>query len=132
MKLFDSSAPGPRTARDARLTAISFVADATGGLNAKRNQQGHADNQRLAFHVANLDANATYALMAATRDNPTLTEVATFSTDASGNALVKYVKKNNGKVRVTDWPAGTPPILDVTSLAILDSGSNSVLSTTLP
>src|SRR5947209_4806217 len=58
MKLFDSSVPAPRTARDARLTAIRFVADA---INRTIDLKEIADNALHAMlAVTGLDAGAVY------------------------------------------------------------------------
>lgn len=64
--------------------------DAVGSVDARLNQQGHADNQRLTISVGSLDSNATYTLSALLGDDTNLTEVATFDTDANGSAVIKY------------------------------------------
>jgi PAS domain S-box-containing protein len=58
MKLFDSSVPAPRATRDARLTAINFVADA---INRTIDLKEIADNALLAvLAVTKVDAGAVY------------------------------------------------------------------------
>ena len=58
MKLFDSSVPAPRATRDARLTAINFVADA---VNRTIDLKEIADNALHAvLAVTKVDAGAVY------------------------------------------------------------------------
>lgn len=98
----------------------------TGSVEAKRNQQGGADNQRLAIHLSNLDAEASYQLFA----NGSL--AAEFVTDSDGNAELNYVKKNKGKSSPggDPLPAELDPISSIHTLEIAVDGTP-VLSATL-
>ncbi len=84
--------------------------DAAASLRIKSN--GVSDQLRI--RASGLDATNTYFLAI----NGGIAD--TLASDAAG------------KLSVTGWPTGSPHVLDVTALAIWDSASNSVLSTTLP
>lgn len=107
--------------------------DASGSVNAKRNQQGNADNQRLTIATSNLDSDATYTLLALLGDDLTLTEIGTFNTDAAGAAVLDYVHKGQGKAS----PHGDPlpnvldPISQIRSFEIANSNAVTVLTADL-
>ncbi len=69
---------------------------AVGYVNARQNQQGHANNQNLDIVVKGLDTNTTYALLALLDDDTNLTAIANFSTDAKGRAALLYRRLGNG------------------------------------
>lgn len=102
----------------------------TGSIEAKRNQQGGADNQRLGVSVAGLDAFATYQLLASTTEDANLITVAEFTTDSNGDAVLNYVKKNQGKASPggDPLPAGLDPISNLRSVEVSVGGTQTVLS----
>ena len=102
----------------------------TGNVEAKRNQQGGADNQRLEITVANLAAGTTYELLASTTDDTNLVAVGEFTTDSAGSAVLDYVKKIHGKASPGGdlLPAGLDPISKLRSLEISVGGTQTVLS----
>jgi len=102
----------------------------TGNVEAKRNQQGGADNQRLEITVANLATSTTYQLLASTTDDTNLVAVGEFTTDSAGGAVLDYVKKNNGKGSPggDPVPAGLNPISKLRSLEVSVGGTQTVLS----
>jgi len=112
------------------MTSSGFDADAAGAVQAKRNQQGNADNQRLQLQALNLDANATYKLLAQVGTDTNLVEVADLTTDENGVLDLKYVKKNNGNAS----PGGDPlpdvlnPISNIRALEVSIGGTQAVLS----
>jgi hypothetical protein len=99
----------------------------TGNVDAKRNQQGAADNQRLAIHASGLAADTAYQLIA---NGSTVID---FTSDSAGNADFNYVKLNHGK----GSPGGDPlpdalnPISSIRSLEISVGGTQTVLSADL-
>ena len=116
---------------NATMSASDVAPNATGSVNAKRNQQGDADNQRLAISVAHLDAATTYKLWATTVDNSNLTEVVEFTTDSNGAVALNYVKKKTGKGKGggDSLPLGLDPISKLRTLEVSDSATQTVLST---
>ena len=53
--------------------------------------------------------------------------------DVSGVQDFRAVTSDaDGRLEIREWPAGSPAILDLRVLSLLDSGSNSVLHTVLP
>ena len=111
--------------------ASDAAPNATGSVDAKRNQQGGADNQRLDVNVAHLDAATTYKLLATTVDNSTPTEAAEFTTDSNGAAVLSYAKKKTGKGNGggDPLPAGLDPISKLRTLEVSNSATQTVLST---
>jgi hypothetical protein len=84
--------------------------DASASLRIKSN--GSQDQLRIT--AAGLDASSTYFLA------------------INGDIASEVASDDNGKLTITSLPGGSPSILDITGLAILNGASNSVLSTTLP
>lgn len=76
------------------------TSDATGSVRLKFHQQGRSTVQSLELNVLSLDSDATYALLASKIGISGLTEVDQFTTDADGNAKIRYtlVENGNGKV----------------------------------
>lgn len=92
------------------MTNDALDADAAASLRIKSNS--NADQLRI--RASGLDASSTYFLA------------------INGSIAEPLTSDAGGKLSVNTWPAGSPDVLDVTSLAILNSASNSVLVTTLP
>jgi len=74
----------------ATFTNMGVETGAVGSVDAKLNQQGNADNQKLNISLGKLASNTTYTLSAALGDDTNLTDVTTFTTDANGSAAFKY------------------------------------------
>ena len=92
------------------LTNDGLDTDAAATLRIKSNDS----SDQLRIRASGLDASATYYLAVDGILSDTLTS------------------DGNGALTVDAWPVGAPAAVDVTGLAILNSDSNSVLSTTLP
>src|ERR1051325_4355044 len=58
--------------------------NAAGTVNAKQNQQGKANNQKLDITLSSLGTNATYQLLALIDDDINLTAITNFTADANG------------------------------------------------
>src|SRR5437899_538203 len=78
----------------ATMTNSGVEPGASGSVAAKQNQQGNANNQRLALSLAGLTSNTTYSLQAQLGNDTNHVAVADLTTDDNGAARVKYVKKN--------------------------------------
>jgi hypothetical protein len=71
------------------LVATAVDPDAGGILSAKLRQQGKADVQKLTFGVEGLEPESTYHLFLLHRGEVDPVEVASFDTDADGEAKLK-------------------------------------------
>ena len=110
--------------------ASDVASNATGNVDAKRNQQGGADNQRLAINVAHLNSATTYKLWATTVDNSNQTEVVEFTADSNGAAVLSYAKKKTGKGNGggNPLPAGLDPISKLRTIEVSTLDTQTVLS----
>jgi len=117
----------------AAMDGSGVESNAVGSITLKQNEQGHADNQRLAIKAASLQSNTTYDLFASVRSDTNLMEVATFTTDANGKVQLEYVKKNNGHGHGggTTLPDALNPLSGILSLAVVNSATQTVLSVDL-
>jgi hypothetical protein len=119
----------------ATLTATDVSPNATGSVDAKLNQQGRADNQRLTIAVDHLDASASYHLLALLGDDTNLTEIADFDTDANGAALLKYshIGSSNGRGHGPGdpLPNALNPLSDIRELVVQNTNAEEVLSADL-
>jgi len=114
------------------------MTNAVGRVDAKRNQQGKADNQRLEIAVGQLEPSATYQLLALLGDDTNYTQIAPLTTDTNGNAVVRYMRvgsSKNPKAGVgrgkTALPDELNPISDIRALAVANSSTQAVLTADL-
>lgn len=91
------------------LTNDGLESAAFGGLRIKANNQ----QQQFRLHASGLTTNASYLLVI----NDTI--LATHTADAGG------------KLRIDSLPGGAPNVLDIVTVSLANSASNSVLSATL-
>src|SRR5882724_11772230 len=115
----------------ARFANTGVDGDAVGNVDAKLNQQGHADNQKMTISLSKLDSNATYTLSAILSDDTNLTDVTTFTTDANGSADLQYShvgsSHGNGHGPGTPLPDALKPISSIRQLVINISSTQEVL-----
>jgi len=115
----------------ATFTNTDVAPNAVGSVDAKLNQQGNADNQKLNISLGKLDSNTTYTLSAAVGDDTNLTDVTTFTTDANGAAAFKYShvgsSNGNGHGPGTPLPDVLKPISNIRQLVIGISSTQDVL-----
>jgi hypothetical protein len=107
---------------------------AAGRVDAGRNQQGHADNQRLRVTLRGLDANAAYQLLALVNEDTNLTTVAEFSTDNRGRAALDYRSLGNGRSHghgKSLLPEFLDPVSNIRELDVFNSNTQAVLSADL-
>lgn len=50
----------------------------------------------------------------------------------NSNIVSTVTANTNGRVVINSWPSNAPPVLELSSLALIDASSNIVLSTTFP
>lgn len=107
--------------------------NATGSVNARQNEQGHANNQTLSIAVKGLTTNTTYSLFAGVVGATNLTAVTNFTTDASGNASLQYSSKGNGhgNGNKSPLPAELNPVSSIQELDVFNSSTQAVLSADL-
>ena len=104
---------------------------ATARINARQNQQGHANNQNLDIIVKGLETHKTYALLALLDGDTNLTKIADFSTDAKGRAYLYYRQLGNGKSLgrgKLPLPETLDPVSLVRWLGIFNSSTQEVLT----
>jgi hypothetical protein len=111
--------------------ATMVGSNATGSVDAKLNQQGNADNQRLTITVANLDSNTTYHLLALLNDDTNLTAVVDFDTDANGAATLNYShvgsSHGHGHGPGSALPDALNPLSNIGNLVVQDASTQEVL-----
>lgn len=61
-----------------------------------------------------------------------LTPTNTYLLSLNSNIVESVTTDNGGRLRITTWSTNAPPVLELRNLALLDAGSNTVLSTILP
>jgi hypothetical protein len=119
----------------ATMDATDADPDAAGSVNAKLNQQGHADNQRLTIAVNHLDSNTAYRLLALLGDDTNLTEVADFDTDGNGAALLQYVhvgsSHGHGHGGGDPLPNALNPLSSIRELVVQNTSTQEVLNADL-
>jgi hypothetical protein len=110
------------------------MTDATGQVYARQNKQGNANNQNLDITVKGLDINTSYQLLALLDADTNLTQVAEFSTDSKGRALLRYRRLGNGK-GMGHGKLPLPDLLDpvslIRALEIWNSSTQAVLTADL-
>jgi len=115
----------------ATFTNTDLAPNAIGSVDAKLNQQGNADNQKLNISLGKLDSNTTYTLSAVLGDDTNLTDVTTFTTDANGAAAFKYShvgsSHGNGHGPGTPLPDALKPISNIRELVVDISSTQEVL-----
>jgi len=105
------------------MTNEGAVSNATAFVSAKQNQQGNANNQRLDLTIRRLETNSTYRLFAVLDDDTNFVHASDFTTDAKGNATLRYMKvgSSNGKglgKGKSPLPADLDPISHIRELAV--------------
>jgi hypothetical protein len=116
------------------MTNEGVESGALGSVDAKQNQQGHANNQRLQIKVSGLTTNASYQLFAVLDEDTNFVQVADFSTDSSGKAVLDYNQKNNGKglgKKKIALPAALDPLAEIRQLGVFNSSTQAVLTADL-
>ena len=120
------------------MTSQGVEPGAGGTVNAKQNQQGNANNQRLDIVLKGLTTNTTYQLLAILDDDTNLTAVTDFTTDDSGNAALQYRRMGNGNGHggglghgKSALPNELNPISNIRELTILNASTQAVLTADL-
>jgi hypothetical protein len=90
------------------------------------------DNDDNSAAMADLRIKATQSSVQFRIRASDLTASSAYYLAVNGDILENLTSESNGDLKVDGLPNGSPDVLDITSLAILDGASNSVLSTTLP
>jgi len=101
---------------------------ATGTLTANQAEQGSANKETLNLMLKGLSPSTTYDLFAITSDNPTSTQVDSFTTDSKGNASVHYSNSAKGKKNVA-LPAGIDPVSHILELDVVNDGTQQTVLT---
>jgi hypothetical protein len=104
--------------------------NAVGHVHMRRNQQGHAHNQRFRVHVANLETNTTYLLWADIEGQGTSVFLSSFQTGTNGVGTVRY--RYNGSSQgqgngVNTMPEILRPVTGVRGVVVTDVNTQAVL-----
>ncbi|MEN8161370.1 MAG: hypothetical protein ABFS41_14970 [Myxococcota bacterium] len=114
------------------LVATDADPDAAGRLDVKLRQQGKADVQKLTFEVSGLEPDSTYHLFLLHRGEMDAMEVASFMTDADGEASLKLKHLGHKNQANKKFPGpGFDPLTDVLALEVRDGGDGVVLEADL-
>ena len=109
---------------------------ATASVDLKQNTQGKANNHRIDLRIRDLASSTNYQLWALIGDDTNYAHAADFTTDAKGNAKLKYMfvgssqGKSQGKGK-KELPGDLNPISQIRSLAIGNSSTQAVLTANL-
>jgi hypothetical protein len=110
------------------------VRGASGAVNARQNQQGHANNQTLDIAVKDLGSSTDYQLLALIDNDTNYTKVANFSTDAKGQAKLSYRALGNGHgggSKSLPLPNLLNPVSLLRVVAIFNANTQAVLTADL-
>jgi hypothetical protein len=116
------------------MTNEGVESGAAGSVDAKQNEQGNANNERLLVKVTGLTTNTAYQLFAVLDDDTNnYVQVADFNTDASGKASLDYNHNGNGKAlgNKTALPQALDPLAGIRSLAVFNTSTQAVLTADL-
>lgn len=109
---------------------------ATASVDLKQNTQGNANNQRIDLRLRNLATNTPYQLWALVGTDTNYIHASDFSTDAKGNAKLRYMFKGsshghgNGHGK-DELPSELNPISQIRGLAIGNTHTQAVLTANL-
>src|SRR5690348_7136607 len=106
-------------------------AGASGSVSVNQNEQGNANNQRVDISLKGLTAGETYSLVALTGGSSTPVPVDSITTDARGNAKVRYQSNSNGKGNgkgKAALPDAINPVTSINELDVVDTNSATVLT----
>lgn len=118
------------------MTDGGLESGAAGRIDAKQNQQGQANNERLEISLTGLATNAPYQLFAVLGSDTNWIPVVEFNADDNGVAALRYRKSGNGNGNSlgkgkAQLPAVLDPLSDIRALAVFNSSTQAVLSADL-
>jgi hypothetical protein len=105
--------------------------DASGEVLAVVRERGKSEVQRLRLNFSNLDARATYTLLARIDGETEFAEVDTFTTSSAGKARIAYVQTSGSAKKKRALPPALNPLTGVQSLAIANTNGEVVLTVDL-
>jgi len=107
---------------------------ADGTVVASQKKQGHANNQKLTIAVTGLATNTPYELIAAIDSDTNATDIGPFTTDAGGNAMLRFASLGNGHgggKNSSPLPDGLNPVSLIRAVDIVNSNAQAVLTADL-
>jgi len=110
------------------------VTNATGVVNARQNEQGHANNQALDIMARGLETNTSYQLMALVGDETSPTWVTNVDSDMRGRVSLQYRELGNGHGLGhgrLPLPALLDPVSEVRQVSLFNSSTQEVLTADL-
>lgn len=115
------------------MTNTGVVPGAKGIIAGNLARQGNASNQRLTLTLTKLTPNTTYQLVAFIDDDIAATNVAGFTTSATGTSKIVYVKKSQGNPSAGGQllPDVLDPLNHVRELDIVNGNAQAVLRVSL-
>lgn len=116
-----------------RFTNGSVEADASAVVQLQFKSQGNSELQKFDFSAKRLTPNTTYWLSSLNKGETNYNPAAEFTTDAKGNARVRYQGNqapNQGKGHGNGnqpFPDALEPVIDIQSLALVNVNTQTVL-----
>jgi hypothetical protein len=103
------------------LTTTEAGSNVTGSVKLQLNEQGRSSLQKFDLQAAGLQANTTYALLAAVGEDTNQVSVAEVTTDAKGRVKLSYMKKGQGRGNSRkDMPDALNPLTDLRAISLQD------------
>jgi hypothetical protein len=108
------------------LVATEAGSNVVGLLRLQHNEQGHSSKQSLRLHVAGLETNATYNLIAVVGDDTNAVPVATFAANRHGRSHLSYMSRGQGRGGKNPLPDELNPLTNVRSVGVENASTQTV------
>ena len=108
------------------LVATEAGSNVVGWLRLQHNEQGHSSKQSLRLHVAGLETNAGYNLIAVVGDDTNAVPVASFTANRRGRSQLSYLSHGQGRGGKNALPDELNPLTNVRSVGVENGSTQTV------